>query len=162
MNQHLNRRTWLKLSGLATGAWSAKALAAAEAPRAAEGSVAFQRNLPVKRTVDVFVAGGGPAGVAAAVAARSYGAEVFLAEAHTCLGGMGTAGRVPVFMPFTDGIHFLGMVQLAFESLLLCNVFLDGDKVGYFTLPVFKRRDRSHFPKKFAVLFIQETTKSTV
>ena len=107
MKQHLNRRTWLKISGLAAGAWSSNALGAADAPRAAEGSVAFQRSIPVKHTVDVFVAGGGPAGVAAAVAARSYGAEVFLAEAHTCLGGMGTAGRVPVFMPLTDGIHFL-------------------------------------------------------
>ena len=70
MKQHLNRRTWLKHSGLATGAWSTGALAAAEAPRAAEGSVAFQRNILVKHTVDVFVAGGGSAGVAAALAAE--------------------------------------------------------------------------------------------
>ena len=32
---------------------------------------------------------------------------MFLAEAHTCLGGMGTAGRVPTFMTFSDGVHFL-------------------------------------------------------
>ena len=55
----------------------------------------------------MFVAGGGPAGTAAAVAARSQGATVFLAEAHTCLGGMGTAARVPLFMPLTDGVNFL-------------------------------------------------------
>lgn len=70
-------------------------------------AVTFRRDLPVRCEVDVFIAGGGPAGVAAALGACSQGASVYLAEAHTCLGGMGTAGRVPVFMPFTDGVHFL-------------------------------------------------------
>ena len=28
-------------------------------------------------------------------------------EAHSCLGGMGTAGMVPAFMQFTDGVNFL-------------------------------------------------------
>jgi len=67
----------------------------------------FQRNLPVRHEVDVFVAGGGPAGVAAAVAAARQGARVFLAEGHSCFGGMGTAGLVPAFMTFGDGEHFL-------------------------------------------------------
>ena len=70
-------------------------------------TVLFRRAVPVRHEVDVFVAGGGPAGVAAALGARSQGASVFLAEAHSCLGGMGTAGRIPVFMPFTDGVNFL-------------------------------------------------------
>jgi len=69
--------------------------------------VRFQRNIPVRFDVDVFVAGGGPAGVAAAVMAGRQGSRVFLAEAHTCLGGMGTAGLVPVFMMFDDGVNFL-------------------------------------------------------
>ena len=47
------------------------------------------------------------AGVAAAVAAARQGARVFLAERNTCLGGMGTAGMLPLFMPFTDGVHML-------------------------------------------------------
>ena len=42
-----------------------------------------------------------------AYAAANQGAKVYLAEAHTCLGGMGTAGRVPVFMQMSDGINFL-------------------------------------------------------
>ncbi len=45
--------------------------------------------------------------MAAAVSARSLQATVFLAESHSCLGGMGTAARVPVFMTLSDGIHFL-------------------------------------------------------
>ena len=69
--------------------------------------VTFQREIPVRHEVDVFVAGGGPAGCAAAVAAARHGRTVFLAEQHTCLGGMGTAGMVPVFMQFTDGVHML-------------------------------------------------------
>lgn len=105
----LDRRTWLKGSGLmVAGAWAAGGGCATAAPLSPRsGEVMFQRRLPVKYDVDVFVAGGGPAGAAAAVAARSQGARVFLAEAHSCFGGMGTAGRVPVFMPVSDGVNFL-------------------------------------------------------
>jgi hypothetical protein len=67
----------------------------------------FQRRIAVRHEVDVFVAGGGPSGVAAAVAAARQGAHVFLAERNICLGGMGTAGMLPVFMQFTDGVHML-------------------------------------------------------
>lgn len=70
-------------------------------------NVSFHRELPVKRDVDVFIAGGGPAGCAAAVAAARAGADVFLAEYHSCLGGLGTVGLVPGFMQFGDGEHFL-------------------------------------------------------
>lgn len=69
--------------------------------------VEFRRALPLRHDVDVFVAGGGPSGVAAAVAAARQGSSVFLAEGHTCLGGMGTAGLVPGFTNFTDGVNFL-------------------------------------------------------
>lgn len=115
----INRREWLKGSGLVAGALAAGPARAAEAQQAGAGEVVFQRKLPVKHDVDVFVAGGGPAGLAAAVAARSQGARVFLAEAHTCLGGMGTAGRVPVFMPVSDGVNFLpgGFGRLVLDRL---------------------------------------------
>jgi hypothetical protein len=67
----------------------------------------FTREIPVRHEVDIFVAGGGPAGCAAAVMAARTGASVFLAEGQNCFGGMGTAGLVPVFMQFGDGEHFL-------------------------------------------------------
>ncbi len=73
----------------------------------AEQYITVQRRIPVRHDVDVFVAGGGPAGVAAALAAARQGASVFLAEGHTCFGGMGTAGMVPAFMMFADGVNFL-------------------------------------------------------
>ncbi|MBN1541716.1 FAD-dependent oxidoreductase [candidate division KSB1 bacterium] len=48
----------------------------------------------IVQTVDVLVAGGGPAGVAAALAARRQGAKVLLVEANGQLGGNGTSGLV--------------------------------------------------------------------
>ena len=63
----------------------------------------YVRQLEIKYNVDVFVAGGGAAGVAAAVAAARLGKKVFLAESSGCLGGMGTTGLVPAFAPFSDG-----------------------------------------------------------
>lgn len=67
----------------------------------------FKRSIPVKYNTDVFIAGGGPAGVAAAVAAARNGCGVYLAENQSCLGGAGTAGLVPAFMQFSDGVNFL-------------------------------------------------------
>ena len=67
----------------------------------------WQQELPVRAEADVYVAGGGPAGVAAAVMAAREGAKVFLAEGTGCLGGMGTAGLIPAFMQFADGVNFL-------------------------------------------------------
>lgn len=60
-----------------------------------------------KYETDVFVAGGGPSGVAAAVAAARCGKKVFLAEATGCFGGLGTSGLVPAFAPFDDGENIL-------------------------------------------------------
>lgn len=67
----------------------------------------FKRTIPVRHEVDVFVAGGGPAGVSAALAAARQGSEVFVAEGQACFGGVGTAGLVPAYMRFSDGYHFL-------------------------------------------------------
>jgi hypothetical protein len=66
----------------------------------------FNREIDVRHEVDVVVAGGGPAGLAATVAAREQGASVFLAEGHSCFGGMGTAGLVPWFCVFGDSVNF--------------------------------------------------------
>ena len=70
-------------------------------------NIEYTRELPLDDTYDVIVAGGGPAGCAAAIAAARDGAKVFLAEEQACLGGLGTAGLVPAFMQFGDGEHFL-------------------------------------------------------
>jgi len=67
----------------------------------------FKREIPVRKNVDVLVVGGGPAGVAASVSAARNGASVYLVEAHSCLGGMGTAGLVPWWCGLSDGQNFL-------------------------------------------------------
>jgi FAD-dependent oxidoreductase family protein len=67
----------------------------------------FSREVQIKRKVKVCIVGGGPSGCAAALTAARQGASVYLAEAHTCLGGLGTAGGVPLFMTFSDGENFV-------------------------------------------------------
>lgn len=52
---------------------------------------------------DIIVAGGGPAGCAASIAAAREGKKVLLVEAMGALGGLGTSGMVPAWCPFSDG-----------------------------------------------------------
>lgn len=56
-----------------------------------------------RKFYDVIVAGGGPAGVAASVAAARNGCKTLLIERESCLGGMATQAMVPAFGPFTNG-----------------------------------------------------------
>ncbi len=61
------------------------------------------RTLPVHGTYDLVVAGGGIAGVAAAVAAARLGVSVCLLERTFALGGLATLGNVIVWLPLCDG-----------------------------------------------------------
>nr|MBQ4318549.1 FAD-dependent oxidoreductase [Clostridia bacterium] len=70
-------------------------------------NITYTKSVPLRYEVDVFIAGGGPAGVAAAVAASRNGSSVFVAEAFSAFGGAGVSMLVPAFMQFSNGVDFL-------------------------------------------------------
>lgn len=61
------------------------------------------REIKHEKGYDLVVAGGGPGGTGAAIAAARKGARVLLLEATGCLGGMGTSGLVTAFDPMANG-----------------------------------------------------------
>ena len=69
----------------------------------ADGTHRLERTIPAESGYDLFVAGGGPAGAAAAICAARLGAKVMLVEGTGCLGGMGTSGLVTAFDPMANG-----------------------------------------------------------
>lgn len=97
----------------------------------------FTRELIEKYNVDVFIAGGGPAGVAAAYGAAKMGKTVFLAEKNGSFGGMGTTGLVACFCTFTDNLNFLagGFGKEVHDAIFGEDQAL---KYGFFPYPVEK------------------------
>jgi hypothetical protein len=65
-----------------------------QVPETPGRAIEESRQLPTDRSHDVIVCGGGPAGVAAALAAARAGAKTILFEVHGCLGGVWTAGML--------------------------------------------------------------------
>ena len=63
------------------------------------------RQTPVLGEYDVVVLGGGPAGIAAAVAAARAGRSTLLVERYGFLGGMGTAAGVTNFCGLHANVH---------------------------------------------------------
>lgn len=77
------------------------------------------RETPVVARADVVVVGGGPAGVAAAVAAARNGADVVLLERYPHLGGLASGGMVLVLDDMTNGneITVTGVAQEYVERM---------------------------------------------
>ena len=90
MGAGVNRRRFLQ-STAALAVAPALATASAEEHRM-KSYREPARDVPIVEHADVVVAGGGPAGVAAALAAARAGASTRLLEANGCLGGTWTAG----------------------------------------------------------------------
>ena len=61
------------------------------------------REVRVAASADVVIAGGGIAGVAAALAAARTGAETLLLEKECALGGLATLGLIVMYLPLCDG-----------------------------------------------------------
>ena len=79
----------------------------------------FSRQIPIQDGYDLIVAGGGPAGAAAAICAGRLGLKVLLLEATGCMGGMGTSGLVTAFDPMANGEEMLvgGLMREIVETL---------------------------------------------
>ena len=77
------------------------------------------REIPYDDRYEVIVAGGGPAGCTAAIAAAREGKKTLLIEATGCLGGMGTSGLVPAWCPFSDkeNIVYAGLAVEIMEKV---------------------------------------------
>ncbi len=89
-----SRRGFMGFTAGALGASTAMGQGTAEKAGVSGPTLSFQRDVPVSRPYDVVVCGGGPSGVAAALAARRCGAEVLVVEGQGQLGGNGTSGLV--------------------------------------------------------------------
>src|SRR6202165_792846 len=63
------------------------------------------RHLPLYGEYEVAVLGGGPAGIAASVAAARAGRRMLLIERYGFLGGMGTAAGVTNFCGLHANVH---------------------------------------------------------
>ena len=82
-------------------------------------NISFNTEIPLVSGYDAVIAGGGPAGCAAALAAARNGAKVLLLEYSSSLGGMGTQGLIPAWCPFSDKekIIYQGIGQEIFEKV---------------------------------------------
>lgn len=81
--------------------------------------VETERKIPITAECDVVVAGGGVAGISAALAAARTGAKVILVEKGCFLGGLATAGLVTIYLPLCDGLGRQVSFGIAEELLRL-------------------------------------------
>ncbi|MEZ6129031.1 MAG: FAD-dependent oxidoreductase [Planctomycetaceae bacterium] len=75
-----------------------------------------QRSVPVAGTSDVLICGGGPAGIAAALAAARAGASVQLIEVAGCLGGVWTAGLLTKILDAENKVGIMAELLKHFVS----------------------------------------------
>lgn len=88
----------------------------------------LRRTVAVEDGYDLVVAGGGPAGMAAAICAGRLGAKVLLVESTGCLGGMATSGLVTAFDPMANGERMLvgGIMREIVETMYTRGFLMPG------------------------------------
>ena len=91
-------------------------------------------DIPVRGEYDVIVAGGGVAGVSAALSSSRMGKRVLLIEKSLTLGGLATLGLINFFVPMDNGRGRQIVFGMA-EELLRASV-----RDGYDTIPAEWRR----------------------
>ena len=102
--QSFSRRSFLKFeaAGALAAAGTALPLAGGQlaVPQRKGAFAEPTHELPLAEDCDVIVAGGGPAGISAAVSAARAGAKVRLFEMHGALGGVWTSGLLGCLIDF--------------------------------------------------------------
>ncbi len=63
----------------------------------------FKRDVPVYGEYDVVIAGGGPAGIGAGIAAARGGLKAIMLEINGAMGGTSTSGNLPFFLGAYNG-----------------------------------------------------------
>lgn len=114
-----SRRKFLKQLGAVALSSVLPASGVLAAPKSTKSKgVALHHDVALDSSWDVIVVGGGPAGCTAAIAAAREGARTLLIEATGQLGGLGTAGMVPTWSPFSDGERMIyrGLAEKIFEE----------------------------------------------
>lgn len=91
--------------------------------------ITVTEEIALKGSYDVLVAGGGVAGVAAAVSAARRGKKVLLIEKTVALGGLATIGLINLFVPMCNG-RGTRIIKGMAEELLRLSV-----KYGFDTIP---------------------------
>lgn len=118
------------------------------------------RQIPIRGEYDVIVAGGGVAGVAAAVSAARQGAKTLLLEKTVQLGGLATTGYVVIYLPLCDGCG-RRLISGISEELLLLSIRdsyhnLDKGWMGQPARSDSKARYRTHFNAASFALHLDE------
>lgn len=118
-----------------------------------------QKQIPLNKNFDTLVAGGGIAGISAALAAARHGARVLLIESQYLLGGLATAGLITIYLPLCDGCGKQVSFGIAEELLRLsvkhgyeakeCDVWLRNGSVEERKK---KRFETQYNPYVFAIL----------
>ena len=113
-----SRRDFIKTAGTLAVASAIPSIGSAHAAASKNPQLSLKgMKVNVDSQWDVIVVGGGPAGCTAAISAAREGARTLLIEAMGQLGGMGTAGMVPAWCPFSDKekIIYRGLAEKIFN-----------------------------------------------
>lgn len=108
-----NRRNFVKQAAAVMAMAAMPGVIQSASEEREKGLTLKRSQIKVDDQWDVIIVGGGPAGCTAAIAAAREGAKTLLIEAMGQLGGMGTAGMVPAWCPFSDGekIIYKGLAE---------------------------------------------------
>jgi hypothetical protein len=110
----------------------------------------------VNKSIDVLIAGGGMAGVCAAIASARQGASTVLVERIGFLGGAATAGAVVQFMGWktAGGEHIIrGVAQEIADRLIAAG---GSNGFEWFTMSTGLRMDRLEFDPEILKLVLDE------